>query len=256
VLGGLVACYWTTTSFGRSTPNYCHRVLPDGCTDIMLRPADPSASCIVGPMRSFAVLPSSGPVDTVAVRLKPGAAFALLDHPLNDLVERTASPEVFLGRWARLLEEQLAGCIDQDSRLNCLERALLERLAGTRQIASSIAEAMHTLIAGQSRRPLEQMAVRLGYSQRQVRRKFEMYVGLPPVTVGRIMRFLNATQAIVRGRVGSGARLAQECGYYDQAHLVHEFQDLSGLTPSHFGQSQKACPIGAIQPASELIPLA
>ena len=254
-LQGLVACYWTTTSFGKAAPAYRHRVLPDGCTDIMLRPTDPSASWIVGPMRSFAVLPASGSVDTVAVRFKPGAAFVLLDHPLRDMVDRAIRPDVFLGRWARLLEERLAECVDEIGRLDCLEHSLLERLSGLRRIDPVIVEAMHTMIACQAHLPLECMPSRFGYSQRQIRKKFETYVGLPPIRLGRIMRFLSAAQAIIHGRARSGAHLAQQYGYYDQAYLVHEFQDLSGLTPSQFGRDHSACPIFTIQPSLELLPL-
>jgi AraC-like DNA-binding protein len=30
------------------------------------------------------------------------------------------------------------------------------------------------------------------------------------------------------------SRIAAECGYYDQPHLVHEFRRLSGLTPNEY----------------------
>ena len=37
--------------------------------------------------------------------------------------------------------------------------------------------------------------------------------------------------------------LAVDCGYYDQAHLIHEFQQLAGLTPAAYVKNRTEFPL-------------
>ena len=36
------------------------------------------------------------------------------------------------------------------------------------------------------------------------------------------------------------AALALECGYYDQSHLIHDFREFSGLSPTEYLQRRHA----------------
>ena len=64
-------------------------------------------------------------------------------------------------------------------------------------------------------------------------RAFEARVGLTPKRFARLLRFQRVIAHAARGRA-DWARVAADCGYYDQSHLVHEFRALSGLTPSAY----------------------
>jgi hypothetical protein len=63
--------------------------------------------------------------------------------------------------------------------------------------------------------------------------RFREQVGLPPKTVARLLRFADVRQRIERDP-GGWADIAFAAGYADQSHLIREFQQLAGTTPTDF----------------------
>jgi len=59
-------------------------------------------------------------------------------------------------------------------------------------------------------------------------------VGLPPKTVGRILRFDRVAQQLLEVDAPRLAEVAYDCGYYDQAHLNRDFRDFAGTTPGDY----------------------
>ena len=74
------------------------------------------------------------------------------------------------------------------------------------------------------------LAVALGLSERQLRRRFLDAVGYGPKTLGRVLRFQRFLQ--LSGESVDLARVALDAGYSDQAHLTPEARRLSGRTPA------------------------
>ena len=56
-------------------------------------------------------------------------------------------------------------------------------------------------------------------------------IGVGPKTLSRIVRF-NRALGLSRQDKSDWADIAADCGYADQAHLVREFRDLGGQTPT------------------------
>ena len=66
-------------------------------------------------------------------------------------------------------------------------------------------------------------------SARTFRRNFVEQVGIGPKSFARIVRFQNALLAL---RSEAPVAAALNSGYYDQPHMVHEFQQFAGCPPS------------------------
>jgi AraC-like DNA-binding protein len=84
------------------------------------------------------------------------------------------------------------------------------------------------------------LAGRLGWSRKRLAARFNEHVGLPPKTVARIARFDRARTLAEPPRRPDWTRLAAECGYYDQSHLIKEFRAFTGRTPETFFQDSLA----------------
>lgn len=89
----------------------------------------------------------------------------------------------------------------------------------------------------------------LGVSERQLRRDFRDALGLPPKAVARLDRFARALRAAHAGAQASWASIAADAGYYDQAHLIAEFNAIAGVGPQALlAELRVAAPVGWTRP--------
>jgi transcriptional regulator GlxA family with amidase domain len=83
---------------------------------------------------------------------------------------------------------------------------------------------------------IDLMAKHAGLSVRQLERRFMAAIGLSPKTYCGIVRFKHAC-ARARDQAWTGwTKVAADCGYFDQAHLINDFHAFSGLPPRQFIQ--------------------
>ncbi|HEY0847880.1 MAG TPA: helix-turn-helix domain-containing protein [Noviherbaspirillum sp.] len=81
--------------------------------------------------------------------------------------------------------------------------------------------------------PLIDLAEFFGIGRRQLERRVRDVFGVSLRDVRRLSRWGLCVERLVNAQVAWGdlAHLAQESGYFDQAHMTREFVDLSGLAP-------------------------
>jgi AraC-like DNA-binding protein len=82
------------------------------------------------------------------------------------------------------------------------------------------------------RLPLDQLVSLSGLGQRQFERRFKNSVGVSPKRFTRVARLQRALDLKSMRSSWTWGQVAAECGYHDQMHLVHDFKDLGGETPS------------------------
>jgi AraC-like DNA-binding protein len=211
----VVACTWE----GRGGWSRSLRVLPDGCADLIW---DGEHLVVVGahaqPIRHHL----TGDAHNVGVRLRPGAAGAILGWPAAELPAGPLPLEAIWGAAAaRGAEAQVAAGA-------ALERLVTDRLATGATPDPLVLAAVDHLHA--PRASVTQVARTVALSPRELRRRFRTHVGYGPRRLQRVLRF----HAFLR-RSGDGATLAAtaaDLGYADQAHLARECRALSGSPPS------------------------
>jgi AraC-like DNA-binding protein len=191
------------------------------------------AAWIGGLGDSYTVVGVGARYGSIDLKLDPLGAYSLLGLPLSELAGRCVALDAVFGAAGRSLGERLRELEDWDARFDLLETFLITRVEGGPVADPAVAWAWRRLreTGGQIR--VTELATELGCSRRYLLTRFREQVGLPPKTVARLLRFADVRQRIERDP-GGWADIAFAAGNADQSHLVREFQQLAGTTPTDF----------------------
>jgi len=80
---------------------------------------------------------------------------------------------------------------------------------------------------------LKELSRDLGVSREHLIRRFREQVGLTPKAYANVVRFNRALQ-LARRRRSLWSNIAADCGYFDQSHLIRDFQRYAGRAPSSY----------------------
>lgn len=191
-------------------------------------------------LRSFVGGLTDGPVlvehpgsaRCLQIDLAPLAARRLLGVPMSELANRCVPMEDVWGRAAHELVERLADARSWHDRFALIEHTLAARLADSAPVDPGITWSMNRLETSGGTAVIGDLARELGWSHRRLIARFRDAIGLPPKRVARIQRFERLAAVVERDPALGWAAAAAVCGYADQAHLVREVRDLTGLTPT------------------------
>jgi AraC-like DNA-binding protein len=177
----------------------------------------------------------SGNQHGIQIDLTPPAARALLGMPLRELTNRVVGLEDVLGPAATELVERLYELPGWHERFGLLDTVLARRLErGLDAVPSAVHAAWSRLMDARGRVEIETLAQALGYSRRHLSARFGEELGLPPKTYARVLRFEHAAERLSHDTGARYAEIAQDCGYYDQAHLNRDFREFAGTTPGDY----------------------
>jgi AraC-like DNA-binding protein len=239
--------------------------MPTGTTQLLVNldrdalhtydPADPRAgqrtggAALQGASASPALIDPAEQRAVLWVSFRVGGAYPFFAGPATETRDQLVDLDALWGRDAALLRERLLGTPDPAARLALVERALLARRPDLADRDPAVAFAAAALDRGA---PVADVADRLGWTPRRLGRAFAARIGLPPKRFARVRRFQRLLAAVAAAPDLDWARLAAECGYHDQPHLIHEFRALAGITPAGYAPRSPAdrnhVPIPTIRP--------
>lgn len=211
-----VECFWTI----RDEDAGERRVLPDGCADLVFD-LTAGEGMAVGTMTRPLTVSGIDGHELLGVRFRPGRAAAFLRLPLAEITDaRVPAGDIWRG-------------LPPVENVGMLETALLRRLEPDRD--PRVDAAVEKIIAGAER--VDAIAREIGISRQHLARQFLHHVGVSPKTFARVMRFRRVLASVESET--DWADVAAAHGYYDQSHLIAEFRELAGATPSAFQFSNR-----------------
>lgn len=189
---------------------------------------------LAGPRPVTAFLRRDGDLTLIGARFKHGAAAPLLPFPVKELDQRVVPLSTLWPDTAAALARAGDNKTQPAVLVAALEAAMAELLLKARKPDPMVRKAVKLIAQHQGDLEVSAMAAALGVSRQTVKHKFDQHVGVSPKLFGKLRRF----QTVLRHLGGDGkadwTKLAKQCGYYDQAHLIREFNHFTGFSPQKF----------------------
>ena len=228
-------------------PPALERVLPTAGVDLMVNLYEDEIRTYHGPQlldvqrAAGAVLGGAHAVPTVidthemrcmlSVMFETGGAVPFFPVPMSEACDTVVALEHVWGRDGAVLRERLLEAPTPEMKLDVMERVLLHHLGLRPEGDPIVGYAARALRRGQA---VFEVTSDVGLLPKTLVRRFREQVGLTPKRYARVHRLQRLLASLPAERDIDWSRLAVEHGYYDQAHLINDFRDLTGITPTAY----------------------
>jgi AraC-like DNA-binding protein len=222
-------------------------VMANPCVDLVINLGDPftletfgdsqrveRGATLHGPRPATTFLRREGELLLLGARFKHGAAASMLPYPVKELEQRHVPFRDLLHESADELFEQVRSGGQPAEQLRRLESGLGKILGRLKKPDAMVRKAVKLIAQHQGDLEVSAMAELLGVSRQTVKHKFDQHVGVSPKLFGKLRRFQTVLRRLANLSKPDWTKLAQESGYYDQAHLIREFNHFTGFSPQKF----------------------
>lgn len=247
-LAAFIQCFWL---YEGDAPDYQkERRLPDGSLVLIFNLRedelriydrhDPRqfhsyrGGIISGAQSTFSLLDTANQTCVMGVEFRTGGALPFLPFPVAELHNAILSLDLLWGAQATDLRGALQEACTCESRFSLLEQFLLRHILLTRISHPVIPYALKLLTQSAYALSIADLSEQVGLSSTRFIQIFRDTIGLTPRQFVRLQRFQQALHLLKAGSTMRGVDLALSCGYFDQAHFIHDFQNFSGLTPGTY----------------------
>lgn len=183
------------------------------------------------PTRSF-LIDTAEQIQVMGVAFRAGGAACFFREPMDRLSDRHVAIED-LGAGVAALRDRLLHAAGPMQRIALLEAWLRARFM-PQGLHPAVAFALRSLQAAPQVARVDALADASGYSVRRFGELFRVQAGVGAKRFARLARFRSVVDLARRGARIDWTRIAADCGFHDQPHLVREFRAFAGMTPSAY----------------------
>jgi len=189
-----------------------------------------SEPTIYGP--TSRAIPIRGEGAGFGIGLLPKGWAAFIDSAASGLADRVATVAEVMGKDAAGELHGVRSCGTQGERAQRLDAFFLARLPPAGKDSGAIDQA-HAVLVNPEISTVEEFADALGLTLRQIHRLSLRVFGFPPKLLLRRQRFLR-TLAVLRQNLDRPWADLIDPRYYDQSHLVRDFQRFMAMSPTEY----------------------
>jgi AraC-like DNA-binding protein len=230
VLAAFVDLIWVSEDY--AAPHLQERLMPMGAMNLVVTwDATGVHSGVSGVHTASMLLDTSRPFSIIGVSFKPGGGFPFLPVPAGELHNQSLPLEAVWGPRAGEVRERVMAAPSPAEKAEVMQRVLL---ASARRGFARHGAVRYAVAELGKQRPVASVAGEIGLSQRRFIEVFRNEVGVTPKAFSRIRRFQHVLGRIERLTEVDWTEVACACGYFDQAHFIHEFRDFAGVSPSTY----------------------
>lgn len=232
-----IACYWMiiTEDANDYNPDF---LLPDTVNHLVLDFGTSNMhSYIIGSLtRVLQVEKTNTKHCLFGIKFRPCGYYALFNNSPKDIADTVADHP--FNKLYQSIENTLTP-LNIDELVTIINRALLQKIKQAHSADQRIIYAADLLDTGKGAIRITDVAQRCCLSIRQFERLFSEQVGITAKKYAQVKRFNNFISLLSEQPDQSLQQLAYHAGYYDHAHLAHDFTKITGLPPAEFTRQYK-----------------
>ncbi len=230
-LAPFVELYWSSAWDLRGQPPYQQRLLGYPCVHLVFDRRRPG---VFGVPRGAFVAELSDRGSVLGVRFRPGGFRPWLGADVSTITDQVIPFTRWLAGDEVALSEEVLAIEPLEARIAHAEKLL----RAARPEPDPTVDVVHDVVAriesDASIQRVDDAARVAGLGLRDLQRLFRSYVGVSPKWVIRRARLQEAAFRLASGKSVNLATLAQDLGYFDQAHLTRDFTRLVGRSPASY----------------------
>lgn len=192
---------------------------------------------------------------TVGAVLLPGATQTLFGIPASEISNRCVSASSLGINEIDEFVDAIRAIPSVTERIAAFERFLAHVPSKRVADGAALVRVAREEVIANPLIPCGDLATELGVSERTLRRSFSHDLGVSPKRFARIARLQRLLRTIESAEHSGGnlpaqpmapwTRAAIKCGYSDQSHMIHDFRELTGMTPENYACARRVTPSGA-----------
>jgi AraC-like DNA-binding protein len=172
----------------------------------------------------------------------PGALYRLTAVPAIEFTNQYLDAETVFSTSIREVNEQLFHAKDYIAMIE-IANTFIRQLIKKQQKPKLLIDAAAILLLNSHQKiTVTGIAKEACLSNKQLERRFKERTGVNPKLYERIIRFDNAFRLKNTQPKFDWLRIAVACGYHDYQHLVKEYKDFTGLSPTAFHEIENKAP--------------
>lgn len=244
-LNSLVKCYWTLESSVATSE--IQTIVPDGCMEMIFHYGDlyeqytekensliQPRCFVMGQLTRPLEIKPTGTTGIFSVRFHPNGFLPFASTPIKSM-ENTAVPlEKLFGLEGLKVEKEILEANSTEDRIARIEAFLINRLIETESIDGIVKSIVETILTANGQLSINALSKQTNINRRQLERKFSTAIGLSPKQLSKTIRLQATLKMLLNKNFTSLTALAHENDYYDQAHFIKDFKELTGFTPKEF----------------------
>jgi AraC-like DNA-binding protein len=174
----------------------------------------------------------------VSVAFQPGGLYRFLGIPMSELLYKDGiDASELLGNEINEVTDQLREADSFYKMKMIVDNFLLKHVDKLKQILP-IDYVLPLLIKEGGLIKIDQLSTNACLSTRQFERVFQQRIGLSPKHFSRLVRFSHAWHMKEQNPNIRWIEIAYGSGYFDQMHLIRDFQEFAGVNPSSITESE------------------
>jgi len=234
ILSGWVQHFWIERWDLRGCAAQTREVLPHPCVHLAFARG---RSRVYGVQLGRFVRELKGEDCVVGVKFRPGAFHPFLRQPVCTIANRSIPAQQLFANATEAEAQVLSGADDRDM-VDAAARFLVAHLPPSDPMVETACAAVEMIAGDRELKRVEDLVARCGLPDRAVQRIFRRYVGASARWVIKRYRVYEALEQLADGgpaeQIRDWAGLAQDLGYYDQAHFINDFKKLVGRSPTAY----------------------